>query len=114
VNSKTSTTKELRFEVHVSAACAAAPFFRIDRGRTAKAATALSYENKDPRNVYFVKPPSPDVLRETINRVTDAGSRMAKPRIAHQANENTENSIQDDKRSIVDAFSANSRVETDR
>lgn len=36
VNSKISTTKELRFEVHVSAACAAAPFFRIDRGRTAK------------------------------------------------------------------------------
>jgi CheY-like chemotaxis protein len=41
-------------------------------------------------SVYLLKPPSPDVLRETINRVTDAGSRMAKPGIAHQANQNTE------------------------
>jgi DNA-binding NarL/FixJ family response regulator len=41
-------------------------------------------------SVYLLKPSSPDVLRETINRVTDAGSRMAKPGIAQQANENTE------------------------
>lgn len=65
-------------------------------------------------SVYLLKPPSPDVLRETINRVTDAGSRMAKPGIAHQANENTENSIQDDERSIVDAFSSKPPLETDR
>ena len=41
-------------------------------------------------SVYLLKPPSPDVLRETINRVTDVGSRLAKPGIAQQGNENTE------------------------
>jgi CheY-like chemotaxis protein len=38
-------------------------------------------------SVYLLKPPSPDVLRETINRLMNAGARMAKPGIAHQATE---------------------------
>jgi len=38
-------------------------------------------------SVYLLKPPSPDVLRETIDRLMNGEPRMATPEITHQATE---------------------------
>jgi CheY-like chemotaxis protein len=38
-------------------------------------------------SAYLLKPPSPDVLRETIDRLMNGGTRMATADITHQATE---------------------------